>query len=342
VSNMSPSFSIIIPVYNVAPYLRECLDSVLAQTFTDWEAICVDDGSTDGSGTIIDEYAARDKRFKVIHQKNAGVSAARNRALDEATGEWIGFLDADDVWVKEWLDRIVAGIDDGVDWIRTGWKDWDEDTDVKVERHSEINKYGSSVFADNLISVGWRLVSECGFPFVNFFKQLSVGRRRFQCGVRIREDALFCFEMILNVHKLKIVDSTGYLRRERSGSAFFSPRLRSDTINLLASYIELWNRKKPSMGVDTISASVVQASTLWVRKDVRQWFELCADRTLCDELKVWRRVRKLLKFGAISRNIPGTRFDRLRWRIYLSTGWGRILLVNRLNLLGRQIKVEKT
>lgn len=90
-------FSIVIPVYNVASYLRECLDSVLAQTFTDWEAICVDDGSTDGSGSILDEYAVRDGRFRIIHQKNAGVSAARNAALDVAQGEWIWFVDADDM-----------------------------------------------------------------------------------------------------------------------------------------------------------------------------------------------------------------------------------------------------
>ena len=82
-------FSIIIPVYNVAPYLRECLDSVLAQTLTDWEAICVDDGSTDGSGAILDEYAARDQRFRIIHQPNSGVSAARNVALDMVRREWI-------------------------------------------------------------------------------------------------------------------------------------------------------------------------------------------------------------------------------------------------------------
>ena len=103
-----PFFSIIIPVYNVAPYLRECLDSVLAQTFTDWEAICVDDGSTDGSGAILDEYAAKDKRFRVIHQPNAGVSAARNKALDVAQGEWIWFVDADDVTVPIALERFAC------------------------------------------------------------------------------------------------------------------------------------------------------------------------------------------------------------------------------------------
>lgn len=105
-----PFFSIIIPVYNVAPYLRECLDSVLAQTFTDWEAICVDDGSTDGSGAILDEYAAKDSRFRVFHQPNAGVSAARNRGLDEAKGEWICFLDADDLWHERFLDVFVTGM----------------------------------------------------------------------------------------------------------------------------------------------------------------------------------------------------------------------------------------
>jgi glycosyltransferase involved in cell wall biosynthesis len=107
---MTPFFSIIIPVYNVAPYLRECLDSVLGQTFTDWEVICVDDGSTDGSGAILYEYAAKDSRFRVVHQTNEGVSAARNAALDVAKGRWILFLDADDFWHQKLLSTIVAMI----------------------------------------------------------------------------------------------------------------------------------------------------------------------------------------------------------------------------------------
>ena len=93
--------SIIIPVYNVADWLPDTLDSVLAQTFRDFELILVDDGATDGSGEICDSYAARDARVRVIHQKNAGVSAARNTGVAAARGEYIGFTDSDDIIEKD-------------------------------------------------------------------------------------------------------------------------------------------------------------------------------------------------------------------------------------------------
>lgn len=91
-----PLVSIIMPVYNTAAFLPMALDSIIAQTYSSWEAILVDDGSTDGSGEICDSYAARDPRFRVIHKSNAGVSAARNAGLDAARGEYIGFVDSDD------------------------------------------------------------------------------------------------------------------------------------------------------------------------------------------------------------------------------------------------------
>lgn len=94
-----PEVSIIIPVYNAEPYLRRCLDSVLNQTLPDIEIICVDDGSADGSAAILNEYAAKDFRVKVVTQANAGAYAARIRALAAASGEWISFCDADD-WIE--------------------------------------------------------------------------------------------------------------------------------------------------------------------------------------------------------------------------------------------------
>ena len=87
-------FSIIIPVYNVDKYLQACLDSVLGQTFSDWEAICVNDGSSDGSAAILEDYAAKDDRIKVINQSNAGTATARNTGLRAALGDYIFFLDA--------------------------------------------------------------------------------------------------------------------------------------------------------------------------------------------------------------------------------------------------------
>lgn len=97
---MNPLISIIVPIYNAERYLNRCIDSVLSQTFTDFELLLIDDGSTDKSGDICDGYVQKDSRMKVFHIENAGVSAARNFGLDNARGEWITFVDADD-----WIDK---------------------------------------------------------------------------------------------------------------------------------------------------------------------------------------------------------------------------------------------
>lgn len=97
-----PKLSVIVPVYNTEKYLRECIDSILSQTFTDFELILVDDGSTDGSGSICDEYASKDPRVQVIHQENGGVTRARKAAMRIATGSWISFIDSDD-----WIDSAM-------------------------------------------------------------------------------------------------------------------------------------------------------------------------------------------------------------------------------------------
>lgn len=98
---MKPVISIIVPVFNVAPYLNKCIGSILAQTFTDYELILVNDGSTDNGGAICDEYAGTDKRVKVIHKAYGGVSSARNAGVQAAQGDFIGFVDGDDYIDKE-------------------------------------------------------------------------------------------------------------------------------------------------------------------------------------------------------------------------------------------------
>lgn len=99
--------SVVIPAYNAGRYVRYALESVLAQGHADWECVCVDDGSSDSTGGILDDYAARDPRFRVIHQRNAGEGAARNAGMDAATGELLAFLDADDRMHPEALGVFV-------------------------------------------------------------------------------------------------------------------------------------------------------------------------------------------------------------------------------------------
>ena len=106
-----PTVSIIIPVHNVAPYLETCLDSLLSQTFQDWEAVCIDDGSSDESPAMLDRYAARDARFKVVHQKNGGVSNARNTGLKLARGTYIQMLDPDDWAEPDMTERLLRMIE---------------------------------------------------------------------------------------------------------------------------------------------------------------------------------------------------------------------------------------
>ena len=105
-----PMFSLVVPCYKVEQWIRPCLDSVLAQDDASWEMLCVDDGSPDATGAILDEYAAKDPRVKVIHQKNGGLSAARNAALAVAQGEWLVYLDGDDVLPPGVFSRVRAAL----------------------------------------------------------------------------------------------------------------------------------------------------------------------------------------------------------------------------------------
>lgn len=171
-----PLVTIIVPVYKVEKYLRRCLDSIIAQTYTNFEAILVDDGSPDRCGEICDAYAAKDTRFRVIHQKNGGLSAARNSALNSyyssARGYgYITFVDSNDYISPEMLDimvkRAIAG---GFDIVRVGYNhvlndgritfasgNWDDSTDtraiqIKILKDELPNGVIGVLFADHL----WR------------------------------------------------------------------------------------------------------------------------------------------------------------------------------------------
>lgn len=213
---MKPTFSIIIPVYNVEPYLRECLDSVMAQTVEDWESICVDDGSTDGSGAILDEYAAKDQRFRVIHQANAGVSEARNKGLDEAKGEWISFIDADDWIDKAFLAKLcqVSRVSQ-TDIVFSCVKKVFEAGDSKI-----IGPGHSGLYAPEDLYTTYN--SLCAWSWGKIYRSRLWKGVRFPVGIAYSEDRYILHEVLYQLKKVAVVTDAPYFYRMRGDSAYGS------------------------------------------------------------------------------------------------------------------------
>jgi len=135
---MSHLVSVLVPVYNAEAYIKKCLDSIQGQTFKDFEVICIDDGSTDQSGKICDEYAGRDERFCVYHQQNNGVAAARENALQKAAGKYIFWCDADDYVSPDWIEKVVSEFSaTGVDIVRFSVQTFDNNGLVQLEKYPE-------------------------------------------------------------------------------------------------------------------------------------------------------------------------------------------------------------
>ena len=122
-AKMNALISIIIPAYNIENYISTCLDSLLAQTYRDLEIIVVNDGSKDGTGAIMDTYAARDSRIMAIHKENGGVTSARLCGVKAATGDWIGFVDGDDIIEPDMYERLMANaVKHGADISHCGYR----------------------------------------------------------------------------------------------------------------------------------------------------------------------------------------------------------------------------
>ena len=154
--------SVIVPVYKVEEFLPKCIDSILNQTFRDFELILVDDGSPDNCGTICDEYAAKDSRIVVIHQENSGLSSARNAGLDIATGKYIYFVDSDDTIRSNLLETVIPYLDSGGDLVVFNHERIYSDGKVMPSKHElgtlTISKSNRAGFYINTLlsySIGW-------------------------------------------------------------------------------------------------------------------------------------------------------------------------------------------
>lgn len=202
-----PKVSIIVPVYNTKDYLHRCVDSILAQTFTDFELLLIDDGSTDSSGIICDNYSQIDSRVRVFHKKNGGVSSARNIGLDNANGEWITFVDSDDWVAAAYIEKLYEKTDH-VDLLMSYAKCYNQQGEIKQKKYLEryINSEDIGIlFLEH--DLGWQTS-----PWAKFFKKDIIDELRFVEGMHIGEDMVFLYTYIMRCTRFFVspVDNYNY------------------------------------------------------------------------------------------------------------------------------------
>lgn len=224
--------SIIVPVYKVEKYLNRCLDSIIAQTFTDWECILIDDGSPDNSGKNCDEYAKKDERFVVIHQENAGVSAARNAGLDIAKGEYITFVDSDD-WVEnsflqEQYNDIISG-----------------DYDICICGFVGNKKKRDQIL--NCFEARSRLFDEegtGGYSFLRLIKKEIINNVRYNTSISYLEDTDFFYRLYNNCTKILWTDKPLYNYFENENSVTREKGITSHKLSMFDTIDKLCNNEQ--------------------------------------------------------------------------------------------------
>lgn len=246
---MAPLVSIIVPAYNVESYLSECLDSVIAQSYIYWELVLVNDGSMDATPVICDNYALKDKRIHVIHKENTGVSDSRNRALEEVTGEYVIFLDADDYWCDNtFLEKMIhIALKNNVDIVRG--------------EYQAVNEKGSCLFCNPISAKRLEYSNKVitSYEFIRyaingeFFLVLSLFKRsvlrniKFERGRIFLEDMRYYSQILINDLRCLYIPNVRFYSYRKNDNAISSKvnidKLR-DSFDMCDFFYNLANKVK--------------------------------------------------------------------------------------------------
>lgn len=272
--------SIIVPVYNVARYLPECLDSILTQTEPNWEAILVDDGSTDISGAICDDYAAKDSRFRVIHKENGGAASAKNAGLDAAEGEYVAFIDSDD-WVDpDWLEKMLSALESsGADVAEC---DFTKEYRTYTEP-GNTGSYSAGVFsAQEYLGIylsNW----SCSLFWNKVFKRKLTQNIRFRKERRCIDDEFYTYKVLSHAKKIvRIEDALHHYRQRASGAVTSSKNRLQITDDALEILTERY---------DWVSSRFPKLRKMYLKHDVEIMFYFAQAFDFCDETRL--KFRKI-------------------------------------------------
>lgn len=270
-----PLFSIFVPIYNAECYLDECIESVLTQTIDSWEMILVDDGSTDNSGKICDEYLLKDKRIKVIHKENGGEFSSRYAAMQVAVGQYATGLDADDKYLPDYLETIAKEIKKGnYDCIKWSFTFFEEQRGIAQLPVDSIGEYSGQDYLKFVVKT--TLHSFCSQAIkMDLLKRVDFTDVP---KVRMSEDYIMVIPALCYVKNARVIDYYGYLYRIHSNSA-------SNSVNFSKIY-DLCEVSK--YGVQSMQAAGVLTKELEDGEHLA--FLNC----------VWPRIKIALKNNAIS------------------------------------------
>lgn len=279
---MMPLISIIIPVYNTEKYIRRCIDSVIAQSYSDWELILVDDGSTDGSGKICDEYAESDERIRVYHKTNGGVSSARNVGLDNATGEWVTFVDSDD-WVEAtYLQEIYNNCcDTDVLFFSAVWNYLDG---CKVTYSAgDRFAYGKDAVEREIFML---LYNKSEYPFLGYtwnkaFKKSIINNNnvRFREDLSVREDEIFTHDYLRFVEGLKYMSKPLYQYRVLQSGLTHRVKKVNEILALSDCYVKVSEYYANKELHDYLINAAIKRKwdAFWIEKDYMKLIEIIRD-----------------------------------------------------------------
>lgn len=258
-----PKISIIVPVYNAEKYLRQCLDSILKQSFKDFEVLLIDDGSKDRSGKICDEYAEKDKRISVWHQENQGVSVARNVGLEHAQGEWIYFPDSDDIVVENALEIMMKMCVEDIDYVICGYEVYDEDGNCSYtipERQERVISREDALM-EMFASTDYRYQ---GYLWNKLFRASIIrdNNSRFVKGIKFNEDRLYNVEYLCRI-KGNVAYTTvpvyHYVERSSSAMASLNQRFNPAFITDLEAFVKMGDVLRTSKLNETLREAHMQS-----------------------------------------------------------------------------------
>ena len=253
---MSPRVSIIIPIYNTRDYLTSCLDSIASQDYSDFECILVDDGSTDGSGLICDDYARKDGRFKVFHKENGGVSTARNFGLEHALGDWVYFVDSDDEILPGGLQALVDCIDNDVDCVVGGYERYGSKGELLEVVDERLVLTLSQEESLQMLFLNHNcFYSYIGYMWLWLFRREIIQEKelRFDPAIKIKEDTLFIVQYICESNgktRFSTVPVYKYKMRDSSAMGNLKDKDSPDYLTSMDSVIQMHSciQKLPGMG----------------------------------------------------------------------------------------------